>query len=65
MNNKLLELFELGGKKNYEFHFRLIENGDNILSVDTDKKIIDVTIGDIESESLPKIIDDIILKILE
>lgn len=65
MDKKLLYLFELGGKKNYEFHFRIVEESDNILSVDKEKKIIDVTIGNPNSKDLPKIIDDIISNISE
>jgi hypothetical protein len=60
MNNNLSELFELGGKKNYEFHYKINKESDNILTIDNDNKIIDVTIGDPDSKDLPLIIKDII-----
>ena len=60
MNVKLLELFQLGGRKNYEFHYKITEEKLNILSVDNDNKIISVSIGDPENEDLPKIVEDVI-----
>ena len=63
MINKLLELFELGGKKNYEFNYSVSEEKNNTLSVDNDNKIINVTIGDPESKDLPIVIEDIIKKL--
>lgn len=60
MNNNLLQLFEMGGKKNYEFHYKITEEKHNILSVDNDNKIINVSIGDPDSKNLPSIIDDLL-----
>lgn len=60
MNNNLTELFELGGKKNYEFHYKIDKESDNILTIDNNNKIIDVTIGDPDSKELPSMIKDII-----
>ena len=60
MNVKLLELFQIGGRKNYEFHYKITEEKVNILSVDNDNKIINVSIGDPEHEDLPKIVEDVI-----
>ena len=59
MNTALLELFQIGVTKNYEFHFKVSEEKLNFLSVIEDEKIIDVTIGDPDHEDLPSIIEDI------
>ncbi len=60
MDNLLLELLRVGSEKNYEFHLKIVEGGDNIISVDADKKIIDAVIGQPESVDLPNIINDAI-----
>lgn len=65
MNKKLLHLFQLGGEKKYEFHLKLVDEGENILSIDKHKKIINVIISDSENKDLPKIIDNIISEISE
>lgn len=59
MNTRILELFQFGVSKNYEFHFTVSEEKINILSVNEDDKIINVTIGDPDHEDLPHIIEDI------
>ena len=59
MNTSLLELFQLGGQKNYEFHYKMTEGEDNILSVDNDNKIINVSIGNPEDKNLPNLIEDV------
>ena len=59
MNTPLLELFQLGGKKNYEFHYRITEEKVNKLFVDHNNNIIDGTIGDPESEILIGQIEEI------
>lgn len=65
MNKKLLQLFKLGGEKKYEFHLKLVDKGENILSIDKHKKFINIVIGDSENKDLPKIIDSIISEISE
>ena len=60
MNDSLLELLQIGGRKNYEFRLKIIEEKYNLLNLDDDNKIITVEIGDSESEDLPKIIEDLI-----
>ena len=59
MNTKLLELFQIGGRKNYEFHYKIIDDKVNLLSVDKDNKIISVSIGDPENEDLSNIVSDV------
>ena len=58
MNATLLELFQLGGRKNYEFHYKMTEEKENVLTLDNENKIIHVSIGDPESEDLPAMIED-------
>ena len=60
MNDTLLELFQIGGKKNYEFHLKVTEEKINILTLDEENKVINVSIGDPESEDLSIIISDLI-----
>ena len=60
MNDSLLELLQIGGKKNYEFHLKVTEEKVNLLTLDNENKIIDVTIGDPENKDLSIMITDII-----
>lgn len=64
MDNLLLELLRVGSEKNYEFHLKIVEEGDNIILVDADKKIIDAVIGQPESVDLPNIINDAIKEVV-
>ena len=59
MNTTILELFQLGIKKNYEFHFNISEEKTNTITLDDDNKIITATIGDSEAKDLPKLIEDV------
>ena len=59
MNTSLLELFQLGGQKNYEFHYKMTEDGQNVLTIDNENKIISVSIGDPENKELNKNIENI------
>lgn len=59
MNTSLLELLQLGGKKNYEFHYKIREDKLNLLTVDNENKIVTVEIGDPEHEDLNGIIEDV------
>ena len=63
MNNSLLELLQIGGKLNYEFHLKVIEEKDNIVTLDNENKVITVSIGSPEDEDLPIIIADVIEKL--
>ena len=63
MNTSILELFQLGIKKNYEFHFNITEDKTNNITLDNEAKIITATIGDSEAVDLPKMIDEIKLKL--
>lgn len=63
MNDSLLELFQIGGKKNYEFHFKIVEEKKNTLDFDYENKIINVSIGDPENKDLPNQIEELIEKL--
>ena len=63
MLNKLEELFQVGSKNDYEFHYKIIEKKENIFSLDKENKIIKVTIGDPEHEDLQKLLNNIIVEI--
>jgi hypothetical protein len=63
MNTTILELFQLGIKKNYEFHFNVSEEKINTITLDDDNKIITATIGDSEAKDLPKLIEDVKMKL--
>lgn len=64
MNNTLLELMQIGSKKNYEFKLKIVEEEHNLVNVDSDNKIIYVEIGLPESKDLPIIIEDAITKVV-
>jgi hypothetical protein len=59
MNTSLLELFQIGSKKNYEFHYKITEDKENLITVDNENKIITARIGDPENEDLFEIIEDV------
>jgi len=63
MNTTILELFQLGIKKNYEFHFNISEEKTNTITLDDNNKIITATIGDSEAKDLPKLIEDVKMKL--
>lgn len=66
MNEKLNELFQMGSRKNYEFHYKIIEEEkNNIITVDNENGIIYVTIGDPENEDLSIMIKDAINQLKE
>lgn len=61
MNDKLLELFILTGKRNFEFRYKIIEDmTENNISIDKDNKIISVTLSNPENENLSSIIENVI-----
>ena len=51
MNKILLELFEIGGRHDFEFSYKMGE-GENEASVDLENKKISVFIGNPEDEDL-------------
>lgn len=59
MNKPLLELFELGGKNNFEFRYKNTETLENVVTLDTDNRIISVSIGDPTDEDLDVILNDL------
>ncbi len=63
MTNNLQKLFEVSGKKNYEFHYKITDEKENTILLDDKNKIIEANIGDPEHKDLPKLIDDLIKKL--
>ncbi len=63
MNTSILELFQLGIKKNYEFHFNITEDKTNVIKINNEDKIITASIGDLEAVDLPKIIEEAKMKL--
>ena len=63
MNDTLLELFQIGGRKNYQFHFKMVEEKENHLELDVDNKLIKVSIGDPENKELTNRIEELIEKL--
>ena len=59
MNKPLLELFELGGKNNFEFRYKTVESFENVATLDTDNRVITVTIGDPTDDELDVILTDV------
>lgn len=60
MNDTLIELLQICSSKNFEFHFKMSDEKLNIFNLDYENKIMNVTIGDLESPDLPTVIEDII-----
>jgi hypothetical protein len=63
MNTPILELFQLGIKKNYEFHFNITEDKTNVITINNEDKIITASIGDSEAVDLPKVIEEAKMKL--
>jgi hypothetical protein len=63
MNTPILELFQLGIKKNYEFHFNITEDKTNLITINNEDKIITASIGDSDAVDLPKMINDAKMKL--
>lgn len=59
MNKILIELFEIGGRYNYEFSYKTGE-GENTASVDLQGKKIKVFIGNPKDENLNQILRDVL-----
>lgn len=64
MNKILLELFEIGGRHDFEFSYKMGE-GENTASVDLQGKKIEVFIGDPKDENLNVILKGILKELKE
>lgn len=65
MNSKLYELFEIGGKNNFEFSYKAKEGESNTFSIDFENKKITALIGDPKDENLTALLEDCINKLKE
>lgn len=63
MNTSLLELFEVGGKNDFEFTYKIKEGEDNVISLDLENKKINVLLGNLEDKNLDTNIRDVIMTI--
>jgi hypothetical protein len=63
MNTSLLELFEVGGKNDFEFTYKIAEGEENVISLDLENKKINVLIGNPEDKNLDTDIRDVIMTI--
>lgn len=64
MNKVLIELFETGGRHDFEFSYRMGE-GDNEASVDLQNKKISVFIGKPEDEELNQLLKGVLGELKE
>ena len=64
MNKILIELFEVGGRHDFEFSYKMGE-GENTASVDLQGKKIEVFIGDPKDENLNTILGDVLNELKE
>ena len=55
---------QAGCEKNYEFRLKIVEENHNVVSVDSENKIISVEIGNPEHKDLSVIINDAITKVV-
>lgn len=59
MNKILIELFEIGGKNDFEFTYKTGE-GENVATLDTQNKKIFIFIGDPKNEDLNVLLKDVL-----
>jgi hypothetical protein len=64
MNKVLIELFETGGRHNFEFSYRMGE-GDNEASVDLQNKKISIFIGNPKDEELNELLKGVLEELKE
>lgn len=57
MNEKLNELFQIGGRNGFEFTYKT-KGEDNIVSINLEEKKISVNLPDIEDKNLNTILED-------
>ena len=62
MTNTLLDLFETAGKNNFEFNYKTGE-GENVLTLDLENKIVTLLIGNPEDKDLDTTLRDAIMTI--
>ncbi len=62
MTNTLLHLFETAGKNNFEFNYKTGE-GENVLTLDLENKIVTLIIGNPEDKDLELTLRDAIITI--
>lgn len=62
MNKILLELFEIGGRHDFEFSYKMGE-GENTASVDLIGKKIEVFIGDPKDSNLNTILGEVLTEL--
>jgi hypothetical protein len=64
MNKILIELFEIGGRHNFEFSYKMGE-GENTASVDLEGKKIEVFIGNPKDKNLNELLKGILNELKE
>ena len=64
MNKILIELFEVGGRHDFEFSYKMGE-GENTASVDLQGKKIEVFIGDPKDENLNELLKGVLNELKE
>ncbi len=64
MNKILVELFEIGGRHNFEFSYKIGE-GENTASVDLQGKKIEVFIGNPKDQELNQILSEVVNELKE
>ena len=64
MNKILIELFEIGGRHDFEFSYKM-GDGENTASVDLQGKKIEVFIGDPKNENLNEILKGVLNELKE
>jgi hypothetical protein len=64
MNKILIELFENGGRHNFEFSYKMGE-GQNSATVDLQNKKIDIFIGDPKDDNLNELLKGVLNELKE
>ncbi len=64
MNKILVELFEIGGRHDFEFSYKMGE-GENTASVDLQGKKIEVFIGDPKDKELNQLLSEVVNELKE
>lgn len=65
MNKTLIELFETGGRHDFEFTYKTEDGSENVATLDLVNKKIFVSIGNPEDEDLNVILKDILKELKE
>lgn len=64
MNKILIELFEIGGRHDFEFSYKMGE-GENTASVDLQGKKIEIFIGDPKDKNLNELLKGVVNELKE